>query len=309
MKTVPMLLDEYLVMRRMFGTQLEDGGRLLHLFAAFLADRDAAFITTELALEWATLPQEALSPYRARRLAEVRHFAQYVCAMDPRHQVPPDGLLPYGSSRARPYIYSDEEIIALIDAARSLPGQIRPLTYATILGLLSVTGMRSSEVVRLDRDDIDLQQGLITIRNTKFNKSRLVACHDTTCQALNAYAVRRDRICPRIGSAAFFLSEQAIRVNAYTLRDTFAKLCRTTGLRKAGDLKGPRLHDLRHTFAVRTLMQWYREDGDAERYLPRLSTWLGHVGISSTYWYLTAVPELMELVARRLDRMQGRAGS
>ena len=309
MKTVSMLLDEYLVMRRTFGTKLEDGDRLLHHFADFLADRDAAFMTTELALEWATLPQDALPPYRARRLAEVRHFAHYVHAIDPRHEVPPNGLLPYGSTRAHPYIYSDEEVTALIGAARDLRGQIRPLTYATILGLLSVTGMRSSEVVGLDRDDIDLQRGLITIRNTKFNKSRLVACHDTTCLALNAYAVQRDRVCPGTGSAAFFLSEQATRISAYTLRDTFARLCRTTGLREAGDRKGPRLHDLRHRFAVRTLMQWYREDGDVERYLPRLSTWLGHVSITSTYWYLTAVPELMELVARRLDSMQGRSAS
>lgn len=307
MKTVPMLLEDYLVMRRTFGAKLEDGSRLLHHFVDFLAARGAAFMTTELALEWATLPQEALPPYRARRLAEVRHFAQYARAIDPRHEMPPEGLLPSGSTRAHPYIYSDEEVTALIGAARDLRGQIRPLTYATILGLLSVTGMRSGEVVALDRDDIDLQQGLITIRNTKFNKSRLVACHDTTCRALDAYAIQRNRTCSGTGSAAFFLSEQAGRISAYTLRETFAKLCRTTGLREAGDRKGPRLHDLRHSFAVRTLMQWYREDGDVERCLPRLSTWLGHVSISNTYWYLTAVPELMELVARRLDRVQERA--
>ena len=239
MKTVPVLLHDYLVMRRMFGTQLEDGARLLHLFADFLADRNAAFITTELALEWATLPQKALSTYRARRLAEVRHFAQYACAVDPRHEVPPEGLLPYGSSRAHPHIYSDEEIIALIDAARDLPGQIRPMTYATILGLLSVTGMRSSEVVRLDRGDIDLQQGLITIRNTKFNKSRLVVCHDTTCQALNAYALRRDRVCPNTESVAFFLSEQAIRVNAYTLRDTSQSCVEPRGCDRPATRKAP----------------------------------------------------------------------
>ena len=190
MKTLQVLLDDYLTMRRMLGVKLEESERLLHQFVSFLAQRGAERITTELALEWATLPREARPPYRARRLAEVRHFALYASAVDPDHQVPPEGLLPYGSSRCSPYIYSDEEIAALIDAARGLPGQLRPLSYATMLGLTLVTGMRSGEVVGLDRNDVE--QDLIAIRNAKFGKSRLVPCHHTTSRALEDYASHRD---------------------------------------------------------------------------------------------------------------------
>ena len=304
MKPLQTLLDDYLVSRRMLGAKLEESDRLLHQFVEFLEEYNVEYITTERALEWATLPREALPPYRARRLAEVRHFAAYASAIDPQHQVPPNGLLPYGRSRRHPYIYRDDEVIILIRAAHALTGRIRPLTYATILGLLSVTGMRSSEVVRLDRDDVDIEQGVITVRNSKFGKSRLMPCHDTTRQALGAYVVRRDENRPQPRSCAFFLSEQGKRISAYTLRETFAKLCRSIGLRQPGESSGPRLHDLRHRFAIRTLMRWYREGGDVALCLPRLATWLGHVNISSTYWYLSAIPELMELAAVHLDRVQ-----
>ena len=306
MKSLQTLLHEYLVMRRMFGAKLDEAERNLKHFIAFLEKRGVAHITTERALEWATLPRDALPPYRARRLAEVRHFAVFARAIVPQHQVPPEGLLPYGCSRRHPYIYRDDEIIALIQAAHGLDGKTRPLTYATILGLLSVTGMRSGEVVRLERDDVDLVQGIIAVRNSKFGKSRLVPCHATTRQALDNYSAHRDRHWPRPGSTAFFLSEEGLSITAHTLRHTFARLCRDTGLRQPGQLHGPRLHDLRHRFAIRTLMQWYRDGEDAALRLPRLSAWLGHVGISSTYWYLTAIPELMEQAVLHLDRVQPR---
>ena len=306
MKSLRILLDEYLVMRRMFGAKLDEAERNLKHFVTFLEKHNAAYITAERALEWATQPQEALPPYRARRLAEVRHFAAFASAIVPQHQVPPEGLLPYGRSRRHPYIYSDSEIVALIQAAYGLAGKIRPLTYATILGLLSVTGMRSSEVVRLVRDDVDLEQGIITVQNSKFGKSRLIPCHATTRQVLENYSVQRDKNWPRPGSNAFFPSEQGLPIAAYTLRHTFARLCRDTGLRQPGKLHNPRLHDLRHRFAIRTLMQWYRDGEDVALRLPRLSTWLGHVSISSTYWYLTAIPELMEQAVLHLDRVQRR---
>ena len=301
MKTLPALLDDYLTMRRMMGAKLVESERLLRQFVSFLAQRGTRHITARQALEWAAMPQESRPPYRARRLAEVRHFARYAHAIDPVHQVPPEGLLPYGSSRRSPQIYSDGDIVGLVDAARGLSGQLRPLTYATIVALISVTGMRSGEAVGLDRDDVGRR--LITVRNGKFGKSRLVPCHDTTCQALEDYAARRDGLWPQPRSDAFFLSEQGKRVSAYTLRETFAKLCRATGLREPGAVRGPRLHDLRHTFAVRALMRWYREGHDVTQRLPCLSTWLGHVSISSTFWYLTAVPELMTAAARHVDRV------
>ena len=166
--------------------------------------------------------------------------------------------------------------------------------------------MRRGEVLRLDRDDVDLRRGLITIRNSKFYKSRMVVCHDSTRQVLRGYAVRRDDLWPHPQSPAFFLSDLGTRVGRSMLNTTFAKLTRTTGLRGSGDSRGPRLHDMRHTFAVRTLLQWYGDDVDIDRWLPRLSTWLGHGSVGDTYWYLTAVPELMEQAARRLDRVHGR---
>ena len=304
MKPLRELLDDYLVTRRMLGAKLEESDRLLHHFVEYLDKHQVEHITTERALAWATVPQQALPFYRARRLAEVRHFATYARAIDPKHQVPPERLLPTPRSRRNPYLYHDDDIIALMDGCHDLTGQIRPFTYATIVGLLSVTGMRSGEVVQLNHDDVDIQQGIITILNSKFGKSRLNPCHDTTRQALAAYVIRRNEHLSGFGSNPFFVSEKGTRISTHTLRETFAKLCGNTGLRHPGQHHSPRLHDLRHRFAIKTLMQWYREQCDMALCLPRLATWLGHVNISSTYWYLTAIPELMELAAHHLDHTQ-----
>ena len=309
MTSLQTLREDYLSLRRSLGAGLTMTRGLLYQFIAFLAQREAVFITTALALEWATQPESVQPAWRARRLSEVRRFARYAHAVDPRHEVPPERLLPYLRQRPQPYMYSDAEIDDLIGAARDLSGQLRPQTYSTMLGLLAVTGMRSGEVVRLDRDDVDLRQGVLTIRESKFGKSRLNLCHDTTVQALNDYAAWREEHCPYPQSPAFFLSEHAARINRSTLRRTFRTLSCQTGLRGPADSRGPRLHDLRHTFSVRTLVRWYRDSVDVDRYLPRLSTWLGHNCIANTYWYLTSVPELMALAARRLDDQQGRRDS
>lgn len=309
MKTLPTLLSDYLLMRRTLGAGLMFAEWVLNQFLAFLANRGATIITTELAREWAFEPVDVQADYLRRRLAEVRHFARYAHAMDPRHEIPPDGL-PCGRSRRRqPYIYSDTEMLDLIAAASRLSGRLRPMTCATLLGLLWVTGMRSGEVARLDRDDVDLLHGRILIRNTKFGKSRMLLCHETTRQSLIDYAARRDRLVPAPREPAFFVADRGARVWSWQMRNTFAALSRTTGLRGPDDSHGPRLHDIRHSFAVRTLLRWYRDDVDVERRMPHLSTWLGHVGIDSTYWYLTAVPELMEQVALRLDRVRNEVGS
>ncbi len=299
------LCEHYLAVRRSLGAKLTMADWLLRLFIAFLAQHEAKFITTALALEWATQPEGVQMAWRARRLSEVRQFARYAHSVDPRHEVPPQRLLPYQRQRPQPYIYSDAEVLDLIGAAGDLSGQLRPRTYSTILGLLWVTGMRSGESVRLDRDDVDLRQGVLIIRQSKYGKSRLNLCHDSTVQILSDYAALRDRHCPHPQSPAFFLSERASRINPSTLRRTFRNLSSLTGLREPQDSRGPRLHDLRHSFSVRTLTRWYLDGADVDRYLPRLSTWLGHGCIASTYWYLTAVPELMALAARRLDERQG----
>ena len=302
------LCEDYLARRRSLGAKLTMTHGLLLQFTAFLARREAPFITAALALEWAGGPQGVQREWRVRRLSEVRQFARYAHALDPRHEIPPQRLLPSRRRRPRPYIYSDSAIEDLIGAAGDLAGQLRPRTRSTMLGLLAVTGMRSGEVVRLDRGDVDLRQGVLTIRESKFGKSRLNVCHGTTARALGDYATWRDACCPRPRSPAFFLSERAMRIHATSLRKTFRGLTRQTGLRHPSARHGPRLHDLRHTFAVRTLMRWYREGADIDRNLPRLSTWLGHGRIADSYWYLTAVPELMALATRHLDERRGRDG-
>ncbi len=308
MTSLRILCEDYLAFRRALGTKLIMTRGLLLQFIAFLAQREAPFITAALALEWASTPQGVQQEWRARRLSEVRQFARYVHALDPRHEIPPQRLLPYRRQRPQPYIYSDSEIEDLIGAARDLSGRLRPRTCSTMLGLLAVTGMRSGEVVRLDRDDVDLRRGVLTIRESKFAKSRVNLCHDTTVRALVDYAAWRDELCPRPHSPAFFLNQRANRIDKARFRMTFKDLACQTGLRDPAASRGPRLHE-RHTFSVRTLIRWYRDGVDIERHLPRLSTWLGHSSIAGSYWYLTAVPELMALAARRLDEQQGRRSS
>ena len=304
------LLDEYLATRRALGASLKLSGRLLKRFTTFAAQHETAFITTELALRWATEPSDAHPAQWANRLGMVRRFARYANAVDPRHEVPPQGLLPYRYRRRRPYIYSDREIADLIAAARQLAGTtgLRSITYATVLALLAVTGMRISEVLNLDRNDVDLVHGVLTVRDGKFGKSRKIPVHESTRLALSRYAVERDRLCPNPRDPAFLLAERGTRITEWALRWTFAKLSQQTGLREPSKShgNGPRLHDMRHRFAIDTLMRWYRDGVDVERQIPRLATWLGHAHVSDTYWYLSATPELMQLAARRLDRVARR---
>ncbi len=298
------LLDEYLATRRALGAGLADTERLLRSFLAFLGQHEAACITTQLALRWATGPSQAQPAWQARRLGVVRAFAHYASAADPCHEVPPAGVLTAQYRRATPYIYSDQEIAELIAAAQQLRGNtgLRACTYSTLLALLAVTGMRSSEPLRLDRNDVDLASGVLTVRTSKFGKSRCLPVHESTRQALADYAAQRDRLCPQPVDPAFFLSERGTRIVQNTLQQTFVQLSQQVGLRDRSDARGPRLHDLRHRFAIGTLLRWYREGLDVEQQTPRLATYLGHVHVSDTYWYLTATPELLQLAARRLDR-------
>ncbi len=306
MNDLQLLVDEYLATRRALGAELEDCGLLLKSFVNFSTKHEAAFITTQHALQWATEPRNAPPSRRAVRLATVRRFAIYANAVNGLHEIPPHGLLPYRQRRRPPYIYSDGEMADLIAAAHGLSGTtgLRPLTYGTLLGLLTVTGMRSGEVVYLDRDDLDLGDGVVVIRDSKFGKTRLNHLHESTKKALNSYARQRDRLCPHPTGPGFFLDERGNRVTGSTLRCTFAKLAQRTGLRAPSEChgNGPRLHDIRHTFACRTLLGWYRDGVDVECRLPRLATWLGHTNIRDTYWYLTATPELMQAAVGRLDR-------
>lgn len=308
MNTLSVALKKYLALRRKLGSQLRGVDSGLQDFVAFAKREGASYITTDLALRWAREPAQAQPVTWASRLRMVRCFAVWLSAIDRRTEVPPVGILPYRYRRRPPYIYTDAEIAALIRAATRLasPQGLRGRTYSTIFGLLSVTGMRVSEALALDREDVDLEQGILRIRRTKFGKSRLVLLHESTCQVLAAYALVRDRVVRRPPTPAFFLSERGTRVSGCATRYTFAKVSRAVGLRSPvlnnRHGHGPRLHDLRHRFAACTLVTWYRQGVDVERELPKLAAYLGHAHVNDTYWYIEAVPELLELATRRLEK-------
>ena len=235
----------------------------------------------------------------------MRGFARYRSATDPRTEIPPEGLLPYRPKRARPYLYSEQEIRSLLRAALKLPEQegLRPWTYYCLFGLLSVTGLRLGEARNLELQDVDLQAELLTIRGAKLGKSRLVPLHRSTCHVLADYLARRKRRwAGRAVSSYVFVSNWGNRLDGGTIHRIFYALSRQIGLRGPTDSHGPRLHDLRHRFAAMTLLRWYRAGEDAERRLPVLSTYLGHVHVADTYWYLSAWPELMREAMTRLER-------
>ncbi len=300
-------LEEYLAVRRALGVKLRLAGRLLKTFVDFAEREGANIITIDLALRWATQPADAQPAQWANRLGMVRRFAQYRNATDPRTEVPTPDLLPFRTHRPIPYLYSDEEVSRLLEAARQLPPVtgLRPHTYATLLGLYAVTGMRTNEPLHLDRQDVDLTQRVLTVRGTKFGKSRYVPIHPSTEQALQNYAARRDALCPHPQATSFFVSERSTRLTEWCVRWTFVKLSRQVGLRGPDDSHGPRIHDFRHRFAVKTLLQWYRSGQNVEHHLPALATYLGHAHVADTYWYLTAVPELLKLAALRVERVEG----
>ena len=304
MRSLRGAVEDYLAMRRSLGFKLCDMGRNLRHFVSFMEEERAPVITTELALRWASRPRGVQPAEWAARLGFVRSFARYWSATDPRTEIPPMGLLPYRTKRARPYIYSNDEIHHLLQAAMNLPPStgLRPWTYHSLFGLMAVTGMRISEVIRLDRTDVDLEQRLLTVRLTKFSKSRLIPLHPSTVEELTRYLHRRDQLYPRSPTPRFFLSNHGTPLTDCMVRWTFVKLSRLIGLRKAGDRVGPRIHDLRHRFAVTTLLHWYRTGADVEQHLPVLSTYLGHAHVADTYWYLSAIPELLALTKDRLEK-------
>ena len=297
-------LEEYLAVRRKLGFKLQRAGKLLYDFVLFTEKKGVSFITAELALRWATQSSGCQTAWSAQRLSIVRGFAKYQSVMDPRTEVPSQELLPYRYHRRSPYIYSTDEIQKLIKAAQQLqsPLGLRAATYSTVLGLLVVTGMRISEPIGLNRKDVDLTNGILTVYKTKFGKSRLVPIHPSTQKALQWYESLRSRIFPKPETERFFISEQGTRLTYWTVSRTFVKLSRRIGLRGIHDSHGPRLQDFRHSFATRTLLAWYRNGMNVDQHMPELSTYLGHAHVTDTYWYLSAVPELMQLAAMRLEQ-------
>ena len=304
MNTLRKAVREYLAMRRNLGFKMHGVDKPLLDFITFLEQRGADYITDQLALTWAQQPSTAKPAEWARRLRYVRGFARHHSATDPRTQVPPSSLLPHRPQRARPYLYTHEEIRRLLNAAREMtPGAgLRPWTYYCLFGLLSVSGLRIGEACNLELQDVDLKEALLTVRGAKFGKSRLVPLHASTCNVLADYIARRERFLSGRQAYYLFISHRGNRLDGGEIRRTFYALSRKIGLRGPSDSHGPRLHDMRHRFAVQTLLRWYRAGEDAERRLPILSTYLGHVHVSDTYWYLSQWPELMREAMQRLER-------
>jgi integrase/recombinase XerD len=296
-------VTDYLAVRRALGYKLVEQGRALRAFVSYLDTVGAPTVTTQLAVAWATQPT-GCSPVRwAQRLAVVRGFARHLQAIDPQTEIPPLGVLPHRCRRVAPYLYSDTDIKALLAAARALRSPQRAVTYETVIGLLAVTGMRSGEALRLQRDHIDWEEGVIIVWNSKFQKSRAIPLHSTSLRALRRYTRIRDKFCPHPTSAAFFVSATGSPLDQGHFHKVFSSLVCQAGLDRAGQRR-PRPHDLRHRFAVATLIGWYRAGVNVEARMPLLSTWLGHGNPENTFWYLSAVPELLRLASQRLERAE-----
>ena len=302
-------LDRYLSIRRSLGYTLSTDERILRKFAAFAYSESAEHVSSALFLHWKAVFGKANNHTWAHRLSTVRVFARWLHSLDARHEVPPQSLIPSRTRRPHPYIYSEDDVQRIVQAAAELPSTngIRALTCSTLFGLIAVTGLRVSEALALNASDVDLESGVLTIQKGKFGKARLVPVADSVRAQLAAYARERDRL---LGSPsnAFFVADHGARVTDCGARYNFATVCKSIGLRplqkyyKHG--RGPRIHDLRHTFAVRTLLSWYRNNANPSHEMIKLSTYLGHADPANTYWYIEAVPELLQLAAKRAEEVQ-----
>lgn len=294
-------LADYLALRRALGYRLDRPEKLLDQFLAHLEATRQDVVTLQNALEWAQLPANGASSWWGYRLSTVRGFATYLHALDPAHEVPAAELLPQRPQRATPYLYSHADVAALMAAASSLSTPLRRATVATLIGLLAVTGLRVGEAIALDRSDIDLTTGRLLVRHGKFDKARELWLHSTTLEALKEYQRLRDRAAPPTGTTAFFVSSAGTRLLYCNVHNTFHRLVALAGLTPRSTSCRPRIHDLRHSFAVHAMIDAYTSCHDGQVRLTLLSTWLGHVHPASTYWYLSASPELMTVAGLRLE--------
>jgi integrase/recombinase XerD len=297
-------LADYLQLRHSLGHELAEAGWLLPGFVAYLDAHDLPTVTIEAALAWAQQapksPTGQVTTVGPRRMTAARGFARYLSGIDGGTEVPPLGLMPHRQRWRQPFIYSAADIDALLELARqTIDSPLRAATYQTLIGLLAASGLRIGEAIKLDRSDVDWAQGVLLIRESKFGKSRLVPLHPSSMTALKGYAQLREELQPRPAEPAFFVSLNQKRLLYAVVQLTFRQLINNAGI-GAGAPSPPRLHDLRHTFAVRTLLGWYRAGEDVQSKIPSLSTYLGHREPASTYWYLSA-PELLALAAARQD--------
>ena len=303
-------VEQYLAQRETFGTGLSDSPvRELRTFAAFVSSEGAEHVTTELFLRWKVQRPGAASRLTwSCRLSHVRAFARWLQSLEPRTEVPPPGLIPKSRRRPQPYIYTDEEVADIVTRAARLPSRhgLRGRTCETLFGLLAVTGLRVGEALALDDVDVDTDEALLHVRHAKNNRNRTVPVTPCTAERLACYRSLRDRILRAPETPAFFRGERGQRITKASAEHNFARVGQETGLRERQSCgrrgTGPRLHDLRHTMAVRTLVDWYRSGLDPDREMYKLSAWLGHASPVETYWYLEAVPELLHLATERAER-------
>jgi integrase/recombinase XerD len=297
-------VDDYLRLRRALGFKLKEDERVLGQLVGYLEAARAETVSSELAIGWARLPVGVHPNQWAKRLRIARGFAAYLQTIDPTTEIPPPDVFPTRRQRATPYLFSQADICRLLAEARRLRHPLRAASYEALFGLLAVSGMRIGEAIALGREDVDLDAGVITIRKAKHDRARLVPLHPTATEALRRYASERDRLCPTPRSRAFFLSSAGTAVHGNCLRATFREITTRIGVRTQA--VHPRIHDLRHRFAVQTLIDWQRSGVNINEPIATLSTYLGHVSPADTYWYLSASPELMALAAERVhDRFGG----
>lgn len=294
-------LADYLALRRALGYRLERPQKLLNQFLNHLEATGQDVVTVRNALGWAQLPRNGAPNWWGYRLSVARGFVTYLHALDPHHEVPAAELLPQRPQRATPYLYSETDVAALMAAANSLSTPLRRATLATLIGLLAVTGIRVGEAIALDRTDIDLTTGRLLVRHGKFDKTRQLWLHPTTLTALQRYQRLRDRAAPPTGTTAFFVSAAGTRLLYCNVHHTFHRLVAAAALTPRSTSCRPRIHDLRHSFAVQAMIDAYATGQDGQARLTLLSTWLGHVAPASTYWYLSASPELMAVAGLRLE--------
>ncbi len=303
MKSLARAVDDYLTLRRRLGFKLREYGDCLHEFVRFLKKNGVPRVTSKLAVEYATQRQDEKPVSWSRRLTIIRGFARYRFGADPTTEVPPIGLLRFRSQRAKPYLYSEDEIHRLLEAALTMKTQyqLQRHTYYCLFGLLIVTGLRLGEAIRLAPRDVDLSAGVLTVRGAKFGKSRLVPLHPSTRAVLRDYAKRRDQFLAGRPIPYFLMTGRGKRLEKPFLSKIFRNLSRQVGIRKLGVRHGPRLHDFRHRFAIETLLRWYQSGENIGRRMPVLSTYLGHGSVSGTYWYLSSTPELIAAASKLIE--------
>jgi integrase/recombinase XerD len=299
MSALSLALEDYLELRRSLGYKLERAGELLADFVGYSDAKGVGHVRTETALTWALLAPSTGSRWRADRLGAVRNFARYLHAIDPTHEIPPTGLIPRGRGRPAPYLFTDDEVSALMLAARRLRSALRAATLETIIGLLAVTGLRVGEVLRLDNRDLDANDAVLVIRRSKGGNSRMVPLQRATLERLVTYVALRDEQFPEPRSESLFVSSVGRRIGSGNLREAFVEVVALAGLSPRSRGRGPNLGGFRHTFAVETLISWHEDGLEIAPRMPLLSTYLGHVSPSSTYWYFSASPRLLEMAARR----------